>query len=135
LKNTLDTYRKIETYDLELSFELAKMYFIDGDYYKSYEEFNELKIRSEGFIDRYSYRPENIFYKEEEAEVFRGILTKKPSYNERGIVRATDISKELQEIPVRYYDIRTADITEKDPVYFNIWFNYTGPQARNVIKR
>jgi len=135
LKNTLDTYRKIETYDLELSFELAKMYFIDGDYYKSYEEFNELKIRSEGFIDRYSYRPENIFYKEEEAEVFRGILTKRPSYNERGIVRATDISKELQEIPVRYYDIRTAEITEKDPVYFNIWFNYTGPQARNVIKR
>lgn len=27
------------------------------------------------------------------------------------------------------------EIQEKDPITFNIYFNYTGPQARNVIKR
>ena len=135
LEEALDMYQKLGIYDLHLSFELAKLQFYDRDYHKSYQEFQRLKTRSERYRDKLAYSPENVLYEGGNPITFKGILVAMPRLSTRGIVRCYDISPELRDIPSRYYDIKYQGPKEKDPVNFNIFFNYTGPHAMNVTKR
>ena len=135
LRDTLELYQRIGEYDLTLSFELAKFHFYHLDYLRSYNEFQELKSRSENYVGRLGFNSENVLFKDNDPIPFKGILVKIPRYSERGIIRCYDILPEIRDIPVRYYNISYQGVKEKDPVSFNIYFNYTGPQAVNVTRR
>ena len=113
MEETLDMYVKLGIYDMHLSFELAKFHFYNQDYRRSYQEFQQLRTKSQYYRDKLGFSQENVLYEGSDPIIFKGILVAMPRLSTRGIVRCYDISTELRDISVRYYDVKyTPDMTE-----------------------
>jgi GTPase SAR1 family protein len=131
----MNDYINLNIYDLFLAFELAKYYFKIFDYKKSFITFDDLKNKSFGYKEGFEFKEKNILYVGNKMKEFKGIIKKSPTIIHYGLITTDDISKEFDEIKVRYDDIKYEHWKSNDKVYFNIFFTFEGPQAMNVTIR
>ena len=135
LGETLDKYQRVNEFDVNLAFELAKYLFYLEDYGKSRDVFSELDKKTKSVEGRLGFKPENILYETNTPISFKGIITQMPKKTFRGLITCYDLPKEMRTFSVGYWDIAYSGARVKDPVNFNIYFNYTGPHCTNVTKR
>ena len=76
-----------------------------------------------------------MLYETDTPVVFKGIISDIPTRTSRGAISCYDLPREMRVFPIRYWDIVFSGARVKDPVHFNIYFNYTGPHGTNVTKR
>lgn len=131
----ISEYIKLNEYDLILSFELGKYYFKLEDYMRSYKTFDELRHKSVGYYEGYSFNQNNILFDRKEMKYFRGEITEMPIINKPGMIKCTQLLDYSYSIKVRISDIKYENPNVQDRVYFNIYFTFDGPQAFNVTLR
>lgn len=131
----LSEYIKLNEYDLTLSFELGKYYFKLEDYKKSYNIFDELKNKSQGFSEGYRFNQKNILYEGKNMKDYRGEITELPNINKIGYIRCESLRDYSELIKLRIYDIKYENPKQYDRIFFNIYFTFEGSQAFNVTPR
>jgi ABC-type dipeptide/oligopeptide/nickel transport system ATPase component len=132
--STLEKYKKINkiNYDIPLSFELAKIYFIKEYWSQSEFEFKELSKRTINQKNRLI--PSDRWIEKQSPKKLYGKIVKIPTTEEWGELKSEDPSIPYS-IPVRVRAINYDRFAYEDEVVFEIVFNKTGPQASNVNKR
>ena len=131
----LEDYAKLGEFDFYLAFELGKYYFYESDFYRSFMIFNELSTKNEVYKTRLEYSTNNIYYEKGSMKEYRVVFKKIPSRINHGIILCRQLPNEFENIEVKFDDVKYSNPKERDLVFFNIYFDYSGPNALNVTKR
>ncbi|MHA1409504.1 MAG: SIR2 family protein [Candidatus Odinarchaeia archaeon] len=137
ISDVLEKYKKIkhEKYDIELSFELAKVTYMSGDIREARMLFNELfnnaKNHPRRFIPRVNL---DRWFDEGIPKRAIGTITDIPKFKSYGRVETNIPNTHRDNMIVRMQDIEYSNPQIGDRVSYEIIFNMKGPEASKVRK-
>lgn len=121
-------------FDLGLTFEMAKLQFIKGEWDLSKITFDELRKQSRGFKYRLIPSSSDRWLEKGKPRKCQGIIVKPPTLEEWGFLRSHEPAISYR-IPVWHKAMSYERYSKGDRVTFEIVFNMVGPQASNVLQR
>ena len=137
IRSMLDDYTAIsaEKYDVELSFELAKETYTDGNVKEAKIRFRDLTKKAENYPRLVTHRePEDRWYVGANPKRLKGTIIKTPTLDLHGKIQTNfpEIYKDL--LIVRKQDLQYDNPMVGDRVSYEIIFNMRGPEASRVRK-
>lgn len=137
IRHTLDDYACIsgERYDVELSFELAKETYIEGNVREAKALFRELGRKAENHPRKLIPRdPEDRWIEGGSAKRLNGTIMKLPTADLYGRIQTTFPQIYRDPLILRKQDLQYANPKVGDRVSYEIIFNMLGPEASRVRK-
>ena len=133
----LDDYSSIssEKYDVELSFELAKETYMNGNVRLARTKFREVSRKSENNPRLLTHRePEDRWYEGTTPKRLTGTLIKAPTFDLHGKIRTNFPQAFEDQLIVRRQDLQYDNPMIGDRVSYEIIFNMLGPEASRIRK-